>query len=1082
MRTLLILFCLITTPILISAQNLQNSNNRDNSAAIEGFYDVVFSQDFEHLNSPIEYLTNQWNQDWNNPGWRDGDNRTEGWWADHIKDSIVIDDETESTVLKFNFKDTLINDLNGFSPWRGGDFWVTELGQEATEIYFSYNVKFRPGFEWNLGGKLPGTRGGTEFSMETKMNGLPPSEEEGYNCFVMFKSEGRLQWYLYHHNQEKEQWGDNITWDDYQPEGLNYTSNGAVSLDVSEERWYNITIRVAVNTFTNGQPNHDGLMEGFVDGKLVSSIDGLYLLPAFDVNKGVNKITMGHFFGGNDNRFGPLRDEWTLFDDFICFTYDESLNVPRGNTPSQPGRVLQLPNLKTQEPEPADLLPPTVPSGLRASKITGTTVDLVWNPSQDNKAVDGYRVFLNGHRTGITDKTSFRIEGLEPQTTYSISVSAFDKSSNESDRSEAFFATTHKLDTVPPPVPTGVHVTNTTENSLSIAWEKMADSIDFEFFHIYISGEEIGSIDVNSFELRDLQPDTEYIITLTAFDASMNESPHSDPISARTDPHDSQAPSVPTGLIPTVVGKNSIETSWNTSVDNVGVTGYRIFMNGLAVATSSTNSHTITGLAPGTNYSLSVTAYDHALNESANSKEIFVTTENPDNSSTPLLPEVKIVNFVNTGTGYMAAAVAEIESMGHSELLDFGLRVTKKNAGLNENSGTVFYADKKNSELTHNNRVKDGIQIMYDFTEGEGSVIYDKSESNKSVNLNINNPLVTSWLPGQGLKVDNSTLITSQEAPLGMLNSISSSNEITLESWIRTGASDQSGPARILSISQDSQNRVATLGQSGDDDSFNYIARLTTTSTSQNGTPEVACMEDYYGLNLHHVVYTRNSEGIEKLHINGKVKYSGMREGDISVIGDNNYLVLANELSGGRPWIGNYYLVAVYDKALNEDDISRNFEAGTGVVRYSTNMPIEPNESYIVTPFARTVQGIAYGTPVELDANDLLNNFQEDSISMTIYPNPSTGDFRLRVKCNVDHAQSAYVRIADMKGNLVYVRQLSLSEITEESQYDSSVSSGMSVAGIDLEFTLSSQLEEGIYLVALVVGDKSVGERLVIQH
>ena len=89
-------------------------------------------------------------------------------------------------------------------------------------------------------------------------------------------------------------------------------------------------------------------MEGFVDGKLVSSLTGLFLLTEPDMDKGVNQLSLAHFFGGSENYQGPQRDEWTLFDDFICFTYDESVDVVRGNNVSPPGRVLQLPNLKTE--------------------------------------------------------------------------------------------------------------------------------------------------------------------------------------------------------------------------------------------------------------------------------------------------------------------------------------------------------------------------------------------------------------------------------------------------------------------------------------------------------------------------------------------------------------------------------------------------------------------------------------------------------------------------------------------------------------------------------------------------------------
>jgi hypothetical protein len=39
---------------------------------------------------------------------------------------------------------------------------------------------------------------------------------------------------------------------------------------------------------------------------------------------------------------------------------------------------------------------------------------------------------------------------------------------------------------------------------------------------------------------------------------------------------------------------------------------------------------------------------------------------------------------------------------------------------------------------------------------------------------------------------------------------------------------------------------------------------------------------------------------------------------------------LGNEATGDRPWLGELYLVAVFDHALQYDYIVQNFEAGLG--------------------------------------------------------------------------------------------------------------------------------------------------------
>ena len=86
-------------------------------------------------------------------------------------------------------------------------------------------------------------------------------------------------------------------------------------------------------------------------------------------------------------------------------------------------------------------------------------------------------------------------------------------------------------------------------------------------------------------------------------------------------------PSVPTGLQASGTTSNSTNLSWNASTVAVNcvLTGYTVFRNGVAVATTTTPNATITGLSPLTTYSFRVAATDSA-GTSAQSTAINVTT------------------------------------------------------------------------------------------------------------------------------------------------------------------------------------------------------------------------------------------------------------------------------------------------------------------------------------------------------------------------------------------------------------------------------------------------------------------------
>jgi chitodextrinase len=102
---------------------------------------------------------------------------------------------------------------------------------------------------------------------------------------------------------------------------------------------------------------------------------------------------------------------------------------------------------------PPDTTPPSVPTGLTASAVSSSQINLSWTASSDNVGVSGYRVFRNGVQIATTSATSFTNTGLSPSTTYTYAVAAFDAAGNLSAQSSSASATTPAApDTTPPTV------------------------------------------------------------------------------------------------------------------------------------------------------------------------------------------------------------------------------------------------------------------------------------------------------------------------------------------------------------------------------------------------------------------------------------------------------------------------------------------------------------------------------------------------------------------------------------------------------------------------------------------------------
>jgi chitodextrinase len=89
---------------------------------------------------------------------------------------------------------------------------------------------------------------------------------------------------------------------------------------------------------------------------------------------------------------------------------------------------------------------------------------------------------------------------------------------------------------------------------------------------------------------------------------------------------DTEAPSVPENVSLYQATYTKVIIYWDESTDNVAVTGYRVFRDGVEIGTTTDLEFTETGLTPDTAYSYTVKAYDAAGNESEASIALSIST------------------------------------------------------------------------------------------------------------------------------------------------------------------------------------------------------------------------------------------------------------------------------------------------------------------------------------------------------------------------------------------------------------------------------------------------------------------------
>ena len=84
---------------------------------------------------------------------------------------------------------------------------------------------------------------------------------------------------------------------------------------------------------------------------------------------------------------------------------------------------------------------------------------------------------------------------------------------------------------------------------------------------------------------------------------------------------DNQPPTAPTNLGAYSITTTTFVLTWNASTDNVGVTGYDIYRNGVKINSSNIigTIYSVTGLSPNTTYSMTVVAKDAVGNQTSSS-------------------------------------------------------------------------------------------------------------------------------------------------------------------------------------------------------------------------------------------------------------------------------------------------------------------------------------------------------------------------------------------------------------------------------------------------------------------------------
>jgi len=333
----------------------------------------------------------------------------------------------------------------------------------------------------------------------------------------------------------------------------------------------------------------------------------------------------------------------------------------------------------TLETAGGDVSAPTVPANLAATSATPSSLSVSWAASTDDTAVTGYDVFLNGTKIGSATNTDYTFGSLTCATNYTVGIEAYDAAGNHSPRATLDTSTSacpSAADTQPPSTPTGLAASGVTPTSVTLSWQASTDDTGVAGYDVYLNGSKVGSTTtVTNYSFGSLTCGTKYTLGVEAYDAAGNRSTRASLDATTGACPDTQPPSAPTSLAAAGATQTSLSLSWSASTDNVGVTGYDLYSNGVKVGSTAGTNYAFSGLTCGTIYTLGVAAYDAAGNRSTRSSvggSTAACTAPP--GSTPTFRYAYFGDSDPTANKNLGATLIDVGSKSSADALPAGLQ------------------------------------------------------------------------------------------------------------------------------------------------------------------------------------------------------------------------------------------------------------------------------------------------------------------------------------------------------------------------------------------------------------------------
>lgn len=269
-------------------------------------------------------------------------------------------------------------------------------------------------------------------------------------------------------------------------------------------------------------------------------------------------------------------------------------------------------------------------------------------------------------------------------------------------------------------------------------------------------------------------------------------------------------------------------------------------------------------------------------------------------------------------------------------------------------------------------RVTEGMQLLYTFKEGSGSTVNDSSGVGAPYNLDIYNQSSVTWTPN-GLGINSLPFIKGGVPLSKVISSSQQTNELSVEVWIQPTSVNYNDYPRIIALSDDQYTHNEFSLMQNPFGGLDFLVR--TNNTDNVGKPGVVSPNNIIQKRLTHIVCTFSENGERKIFKDGVQIASVTSAGNFSTWDTTARLELGNQTPENVGWLGSYYLVSIYNRALSQTEVTANFGAGVSA---------DQKPEIIVEPLNQgTIAGQTLSFNIRAAGDSLSYQWRKDGVNIS---------------------------------------------------------------------------------------------------